>query len=105
MLKDEESGTVCSTEHEGVEPGVRNAASVLATDVQEERSVACPVIVVDPPSLLECTIILSVVVVHQILECSLFKVVYVNVWQIMPEVLLISYFLPEELEVKISKLC
>jgi hypothetical protein len=78
VFHNEEAGAICSTNHEWVEACVWDTASVLTTDVNKERSITCPVVVVYPEALLVGAIVLGIEVVHQVVKGLLDEGIHVD---------------------------
>ena len=83
MLEDQELGVVLGSDHEGEEASIGHRAPVLSADVQEDRSLAVPVLIADPVSLLVRALVQVIVMGDQVGELLLFKLIKVNIWQVI----------------------
>ena len=81
MLEHNKPRIVLSTNHEWIQTGIWNTASVLSADVEEDRAVLNSELVVDPVPLLVSAIVLEVEVVDQVIESLLLEVGHIDLWE------------------------
>ena len=101
MFNNQKAGIISGTEHEGVETSGWYAAPVLSTNIYEERSLTLPVFVIDPVALLEGSIVLGIIVIHQVFEGALNEVIHVDVRQLRAVV--VFWLSPKEIKIEIGK--
>jgi len=78
VLKHQEASLVLSANHERIETGLGDAATILTTNVDKERPRAVPVLVTRPISLLVRTVIEEVEMVDHVIENALFELGHIN---------------------------
>jgi hypothetical protein len=85
VLQDVEVSLVRCSEHERVKSSFRDTASILTTDVNEERAVAVSlhvVFVVSPVSLSVSAVVLEVEVIDFVHESCFSEIRHVHDWQV-----------------------
>ena len=83
MLENHEFRVVLRADHEWVETGLRDAASILTTDVEEDGACTIPVLVTDPIALVILAVVQVVEVINLVLESQLLELANIDIGPVL----------------------